>query len=206
MADPWPTIHEEREVLAKDLSTLTDEQWATPSLCAGWTVRDVLGHMTATAKMTPPKFFLALGSAGFRFNEMTAREIARETAGTPADNLAEFRRYAQASTHPPGPATSWLGETVIHGTDIRRPLGMTRDFPEQALVQVADFFKGSNLLIGAKKRITGLRLRATDAAWSTGDGPEVSGPLLSLIMAMTGRQAVLGDLAGDGVGVLRERG
>jgi uncharacterized protein (TIGR03083 family) len=206
MADPWPTIHEEREVLAKDLSTLTDEQWATPSLCAGWTVRDVLGHMTATARMTPPKFFVALAGAGFRFSEMTAHEVARETAGTPAQGLAEFRRYTRASTHPPGPATSWLGETVVHGTDIRRPLSLTRDYPEQALVQVADFFKGSNLLIGAKKRITGLRLRATDATWSTGDGPEVTGPLLSLIMAMTGRQAVLGDLSGDGVAVLRDRG
>jgi uncharacterized protein (TIGR03083 family) len=206
MADPWPTIHEEREVLAKDLSTLTDEQWATPSLCAGWTVRDVLGHMTATARMTPPKFFVALAGAGFRFSEMTAHEVARETAGTPAQGPAEFRRHTRASTHPPGPATSWLGETVVHGTDIRRPLSLTRDYPEQALVQVADFFKGSNLLIGAKKRITGLRLRATDATWSTGDGPEVTGPLLSLIMAMTGRQAVLGDLSGDGVAVLRDRG
>jgi uncharacterized protein (TIGR03083 family) len=206
MADPWPAIHAEREVLATDLSALTDEQWATPSLCAGWTVRDVLGHMTATAKMTPPKFFLALASAGFKFNEMTGREVTRETGGTPADNLAEFRRYAQASTHPPGPAISWLGETVIHGTDIRRPLGLNRAFPEHALVQVADFFKGSNLLIRAKKRIDGLRLQATDASWSTGTGPEVSGPLLSLIMAMTGREAVLGDLSGDGVAQLRERG
>ncbi len=206
MADPWPAIHEEREVLAKDLSTLTNEQWATPSLCAGWTVRDVLGHMTATAKMTPPRFFLALAGTGFRFNQMTSREVARETTGTPADNLAEFRRYTQASTHPPGPATSWLGETVVHGTDIRRPLGLSRYFPEPALVQVAGFFAGSNVLIGAKKRITGLRLQATDADWSTGSGPEVSGPLLSLIMAMTGREAMLSDLSGDGVGQLRERG
>ena len=36
--------------------------------------------------------------------------------------------------------------------------------------------------------------------------PEVSGPALSLIMAMTGREAVLGDLSGDGVAQLRERG
>ncbi len=94
----------------------------------------------------------------------------------------------------------------MHGTDIRRPLGLSRDFPEPALVQVAGFFAGSNVLIGAKKRITGLRLQATDADWSTGSGPEVSGPLLSLIMAMTGREAMLSDLSGDGVGQLRERG
>jgi len=53
-SNPWPLIHAEREALAADLAMLTDEQWATRSLCADWTVRDVLGHMTATAKMTPP--------------------------------------------------------------------------------------------------------------------------------------------------------
>jgi hypothetical protein len=41
---------------------------------------------------------------------------------------------------------------------------------------VADFYAGSNMLIGAKNRITGLKLRATDAAWSHGDGPEAAGP------------------------------
>jgi uncharacterized protein (TIGR03083 family) len=206
MADPWPLIHSEREALAGDLATVTDEQWGTPSLCAGWSVRDVLGHMTATAKMTPPAFFVAMAGAGFRFNTMTARRVARETADTPADGLAEFRRYTQATSHPPGPPQAWLGETVVHGTDIRRPLGMTRDYPEPALVQVASFFKGSNLLIGARNRIDGLTLRATDTTWATGTGPEVSGPILSLIMAMTGRQQALADLSGEGVTVLRERG
>jgi len=52
---PWPLIHAEREALIADLGTLTDGQWATQSLCAEWTVRDVIGHMIATAaKMTPP--------------------------------------------------------------------------------------------------------------------------------------------------------
>jgi uncharacterized protein (TIGR03083 family) len=206
MTDPWPLIHTEREVLAADLDSITDEQWATPSLCAEWSVRDVLGHMTATAKMTPPAFFLAMANAGFRFNTMTARAVAKETAGTPAQGLAEFRHYTQASTHPPGPVETWLSETVVHGTDIRRPLGLTRDYPEQTLIEVADFAKHTNVLLGAKKRIEGLSLRATDANWSTGSGPEVSGPLLSLIMAMTGRSAALADLSGDGVAVLRERG
>src|SRR5207245_1439141 len=48
---PWPLIHAEREALIADLGTLTDQQWATRSLCGAWTVRDVLGHMTAIAKM-----------------------------------------------------------------------------------------------------------------------------------------------------------
>jgi hypothetical protein len=70
---------------------------------------------------------------------------------------------------------------------------------------VADFFKGSNLLIGSKNRIAGLTLRATDADWRTGAGPEVSGPLLSLVLAMTGRAAALADLSGDGLATLRSR-
>jgi uncharacterized protein (TIGR03083 family) len=202
---PWPLIHAERSALAADLASLTDQQWATPSLCTAWTVRDVLGHMTATAKMTPPKFFAALAGSGFRFNEMSAKGIAQETTGTPAQGLAEFRGQLTATTHPPGPAESMLGEAVIHSEDIRRPLGITRDYPLEAVTRVADFFKGSNLLIGSKKRIAGLKLRATDAEWSSGAGPEVSGPLLSLVLAMTGRAAALDDLSGDGVATLRQR-
>jgi hypothetical protein len=76
-------------------------------------------------------------------------------------------------------------------------------YPTDAVVQVADFYKGSNLIIGAKKRIEGLRLRATDTDWSHGDGPEVSGPIMSLVMAMTGREVT--DLAGDGVTTLASR-
>jgi len=72
-------------------------------------------------------------------------------------------------------------------------------------VTVADFYKGSNLLIGSKSRIAGLTLRATDANWSHGAGPEVSGPILSLVMAMTGRKQADDDLAGDGVATLRSR-
>ncbi len=49
---PWPAIHAERAALADDLAGLTDEQWATPSLCSLWSARDVLGHLTATARVT----------------------------------------------------------------------------------------------------------------------------------------------------------
>jgi uncharacterized protein (TIGR03083 family) len=98
-----------------------------------------------------------------------------------------------------------LGETIIHSEDIRRPLGIKHDYPADALIQVADFFKTSNLIIGTKRRIDGLTLRATDATWSHGTGPEVSGPMLSLVMAMTGRKPALEDLSGEGVATLRDR-
>ena len=67
------------------------------------------------------------------------------------------------------------------------------------------FFKGSNLVIGSKKRVAGLKLNATDADWTHGDGPEVSGPMISLLMAMTGRKAAIDDLKGEGVETLRSR-
>jgi uncharacterized protein (TIGR03083 family) len=203
---PWPLIHAERESLIADLGTLTDQQWATQSLCDDWTVRDVLGHMTATAKMTPPAFFAALAGAGFRFNAMNAKNISREATPNPSDGLAEFRRHLKDTTHPPGPVEAMLGEAVIHSADIRRPLGMSREYPEEALTRIADFFKGSNLLIGAKRRIAGLTLRATDTGWTTGSGPEVTGPHLSLVLAMTGRSAALADLSGEGLATLRSRG
>jgi hypothetical protein len=98
-----------------------------------------------------------------------------------------------------------LGEIVVHGEDIRRPLGLGHHFAEGALVAVADNYTKTNLLIGSKRRIAGLRLRASDCDWVHGDGPDVSGPLASLILAMAGRTAAQDDLAGDGLATLKGR-
>lgn len=204
-ADPWPTIHSERAALAADLETLSPEQWSTASLCPGWSVHDALGHMTATAKLSPAQFFVHLAGSGFRFNTMAAKDIARETAGTPAQTLVAFRGQTESTTHPPGPNDTWLGEVIVHSQDIRRPLGIAHTYPMDAVTRVASFYSGSNLLIGSKRRISGLTLRATDADWTTGDGPEVTGPALSLLLAMTGRAAALDDLSGEGLETLRGR-
>ncbi len=202
---PWPLIHAERRALLADVERLTPEQWSTPSLCAGRTVRDTLAHMAATARMTPPGFFLRMAKAGFRFEVMTAREIAELNRGTAWDTVIRFAEQLDATTGPPGPADSWLGETVVHAEDIRRPLGIVHDYPAEALARCADFYRGSNLLIGAKRRVAGLSLRATDTGWSAGQGPEVAGPMLSLLLAMTGRPAGLPGLTGEGVATLAGR-
>jgi uncharacterized protein (TIGR03083 family) len=203
--DVWPVIHAERKGLAADLEALTDEQWSTRSLCTDWTVREVLAHMTATAKIAPAQFFAKLVASGFSMKRMEANDIVAQKGTSPGETLARFKAEVSSSKHPPGPTLTWLGEAIIHAEDIRRPLGMGHDYPTDAVVRVAHFYKGSNLVIGAKRRIAGLRLRATDADWSHGDGPEVSGPVLSLVMAMTGRKAATEDLSGDGVETLRSR-
>ncbi len=98
-----------------------------------------------------------------------------------------------------------VGEVVVHGEDIRRPLGIRHKYSDEALTTSADFYRKSNLLIGAKRRAEGLTLRATDVAWSAGAGPEVAGPLASIILAITGRRAGLADLSGDGLATLTAR-
>ena len=205
MVPVWPTVRTERAALITDLQTLTDEQWTARSLCSQWSVQQVFGHIIATAQMTVPKFFLGMAGSGFRFDRYIAANVDRFSAGTPAQLLATFRGMQDRTSHPPGPNDSWLGEMIVHAEDIRRPLGIHRDYPVQAVTQVADSYKGSNLVIGAKNRIAGVRLRASDTDWVHGDGPEATGRAIDLLLAMTGRPVGLDALTGDGVEVLRSR-
>lgn len=203
--DIWPVVHEERRALANDLTPLSEEQWESQSLCSAWTVHDVVAHMTATAKISPASFFPKFIGSGFSFDRMQAKDIAVERGDSGADTLSRFEAIIPSEKRPPGPKETVLGETIVHSEDIRRVLGVPHDYPGDAVQQVADFYKGSNAIIGTKRRIAGLSLRATDTGWSHGAGPEVAGPMLTLLLAMTGRKRVLDDLTGDGVATLRER-
>jgi uncharacterized protein (TIGR03083 family) len=203
--ETWKHIHGERSEMADTLASLTSEQWASPSWCAGWSVKQTAGHILAASEQTVPNFSKELIGARLRFSAFTERGATR--LGTlPADELVRRLRLRTTTTnHPPAPVLAMLGEIIVHGEDIRRPLGLEHRSPESALIAVANGWKGSNLLIGAKRRIAGLRLRATDTEWKHGDGPEVAGPLQSLIVAMTGRKAAYSDLSGDGLAQLSAR-
>jgi uncharacterized protein (TIGR03083 family) len=204
--DVWQMIRAERAALADALAALPPADWDKPSLCTGWTVREVVAHLIATASMTPPAFFAGLVTSGFSFDGMVAKRIREVVDSRSTGELVElFASRVDARTAPPGPALSWLGETIVHGEDVFRALGGYRDHPVQHVLAVADFYRGSNLLIGAKRRIAGLTLQATDAQWRRGSGPQVSGPAIALVLAMTGRKAALADLSGDGVATLAER-
>jgi uncharacterized protein (TIGR03083 family) len=201
----WRHIHTERSALADTWSGLSSDQWAASSWCTGWSVKEAAGHVLAAAEQTPPNFFKALTVAGFRFDVFTERDATRLGSLSPDELIHRLRVRTTTKNHPPAPIVAMLGEVVVHGEDIRRPLGLPHQTAEAALVAVADNYKNTNLLIGSKRRIAGLRLRATDSEWACGNGPEVSGPLASLVLAMAGRKGALADLGGDGLRVLSER-
>ncbi|MEU6727516.1 maleylpyruvate isomerase family mycothiol-dependent enzyme [Nonomuraea wenchangensis] len=201
----WPLVHAERAALAADLAELTDEQWATPSLCAGLTVREVLAHLIAGASLNSVRWMAGVIRCRFDFDKQVAMRLAEQLGGNAAETHDRFRRVITSTTKPPLPVVAMLGETIVHAEDIRRPLGIHHDYPVETLTRTAEYYSGSDLVLPAKKRIDGLRLVADDGPFTTGSGPLVSGSTLALIMAMTGRAAYCDELAGDGVKILRDR-
>ena len=204
-SETWRYIHQERRSLVDALGSLSTGQWAEPSWCRGWSVQNTTGHVVAAAEQTPLNFYKELVQAGFKFNVFTERGARRVAAAGPDELVRRLDARTTTTNHPPAPVMAMLGEIVVHGEDIRRPLGLEHQPAEEALVALADGWKNSNLLIGCKRRIAGVRLDATDVTWSHGSGPGVSGPLLSLVLAMTGRKGAHGDLQGEGVAVLAAR-
>lgn len=203
MNDVWDLVAAERRALVNDLATLAPEQWETPSLCDGWTVHDVAAHLVDNARTTKVGFLAALVRSRFDFDRLNAAGVARWRGATPAETLERLRAVVDRRTTPPAPLDSRLVEEVVHGEDVRRPLGIVRDYPQEAVERaLAHQLKTSVAMGGGKQHIEGLSLRATDADVRLGDGPEVAGPLVSLLLVSAGRSAGLADLTGAGVGRL----
>jgi uncharacterized protein (TIGR03083 family) len=205
VADIWPLVHAERAALAGDLADLVDEQWATPSLCAGLSVREVLAHLTAGASLNGVQWLAGVIRCRFDFDKQVAMRLAEQLGATAAETHARFRSVITSTTKPPLPVIAMLGETIVHAEDIRRPLDIRHDYPIETLTRVAEYYRGSDLVVAAKRRIAGLRLVATDGPFTTGSGPLVSGTTLALVMATTGRSVFCDELDGDGVEILRDR-
>ncbi|EUA92378.1 hypothetical protein I551_1071 [Mycobacterium ulcerans str. Harvey] len=204
MADIWTTIAAERGALADDLATLPADRWETSSLCAGWRVRDVVAHLCATASLNPARFFLGMAAAGFSFDRFTNGQLAKHLGPIrppPSTNSAACstrrRRHRPQGVVAGRDRVAWRRHPPAAGHPAYLLAG--------ALRQTIDFYRGSNLLSGAKKRISGLQLCATDDDWRHGQGERVEGPLLSLLLAMTGRAAGCVDLTGPGAQLLRSR-
>lgn len=195
----------ERKALFGELEGLTEAQWATMTVCNPWTVRHLVAHMTALGNQTAGNFFKGMITTGFNFNKFVAKDLVKHNQGSNADVLAGFAKTLTSAKTPPGPKYVPLGEYMVHGEDIRRALGLKATHPEAHIVALAGGYQTTGKPLGGKKRSAGLKLRATDVDWTHGDGPEVAGPGLDLIMAMTGRARALDNCTGEGVATMRAR-
>jgi uncharacterized protein (TIGR03083 family) len=204
-AEIWPLVHEQRNKLGDLLGTLTDAEWLAASLCAGWQVRDVVAHCIQTHLVTSRSLIGDWIGSGFSLQARNARGVARRRSMSPSDLLREYRATAGRTSVPPGQKMYPLVEAVIHGEDIARPVGRRIDVSPRSLITVAELCRGTEPILHSKRRSAGLTLRASDVAWSAGAGPEVTGPLASIILAITGRPAALDDLAREGLETLRAR-
>ncbi|MEV5262433.1 maleylpyruvate isomerase family mycothiol-dependent enzyme [Streptomyces anulatus] len=199
----WRMVHAERAALADDLARLDTGQWDAPSLCEGWTVRDVTAHLVDTARTTRIGFVAGLVRARFDFDRQNARGVERERGASPQETLERLRRVASRTTTPPAPLDTRLVEEVVHGEDIRRAVGLVRSYPQEAVVRALRLQARTPASFGgAKELVARVRLTATDADLSIGEGPGVTGPVLSLLLAVSGRRAALGELDGPGLSVL----
>lgn len=195
----WRFIDGERTALADQLGTLSPEEWETPSLCAGLSVREVLAHLTVSGAVSGPSWFVGVVRARFDFDKQVDQRLREQLGEGPQETLDRFRVTSASRTSPPLPKLALLGEMVVHGEDIRRPLGLVREYPPAVLVAVAEYYARSDQVVVARRRVRGLRLEADDTEFRAGSGPLVRGSTLALIMAMTGRKDYCADLAGFGV-------
>ena len=144
-------------------------------------------------------------ASGFSFNALMERDARNRVTLGPDQLIERLSDRTSTTNHPPAPVMAMLGEVVVHGEDIRRPLGLTGTVSDDAATACLQMYTKASFPVGGRKRIGGLRLVATDTGWSYGTGPEVSGDAMSLLLAMTGRAAGLEGLGGDGFAAFSER-
>ncbi|MEI7058372.1 maleylpyruvate isomerase family mycothiol-dependent enzyme [Nocardioides sp. CCNWLW239] len=194
----------ERDALVDDLRSLSPEQWRSATLCGDWDVEEVVAHLGAASRLSFLGWLRSM--IGARFDpDVHNRRRLEEFRGASAEETLQRFAVSGPIAVPSAENPAWLGEMIVHGEDIRRPLGIQHDPDAEGLLAVARFFATKDFAVNSKSLVAGLRLRALDAEFVTGDGPEVSGRLLDLVMAMAGRGEVLDDLKGDGVAELRHR-
>ncbi|MFC8045382.1 maleylpyruvate isomerase family mycothiol-dependent enzyme [Nocardia sp. NPDC057353] len=203
----WRIIAEQRRAIAELLAGLAQAEWDRPSLCAGWRIREVAAHVAVTPDPPPLGVILATAvRAGGNYNRMVDR-LTRRSSGRPTDEIvASLRAHADSRRLPA--LTNYrniLMDTLVHGQDMAIPLGRALRVDPEAAAAAAAHAVTVGRPVFDPHRLDGIGLCADDAGWRHGAGPEIRGPALALLLAITGRTARLDELSGPGVALLAAR-
>jgi uncharacterized protein (TIGR03083 family) len=197
---------EQRRACADLIETLDDAQLATLSLCGEWDVRTVAAHLTVPLLVPTLKFARAALRHRGSFDRTNAA-LAKQMATTPVPRIAaNLRAHAESRYTPPvGGPRAPLTDLLIHGGDVRIPLGLPFDPPVDAVETALDFLTGLAIGFVPRGRLKDIRIAPTDSPRRWGSGAEISGRAADLMMAASGRRATLDELAGPGLDVIAAR-
>ena len=182
----WEHIDAERAWTADLLESLPAEDWQRPSLCAGWTVRDVGAHLTFAHTPVRDLLWPAL-RAGFRY-DVLVRDTALRSPLTHAEMVARLRRFL-GSRRRVAFITDLepLIDILVHNQDIARPLGVDHPIPPDAAAAAADRVLGTPAPIRRWTPPRNIRFVATDTEWAFGNGHEVHATMGTHLLTLTGR-------------------
>ncbi len=133
--------------------------------------------------------------------DRTMGKAAKRLRSTSVPELAErLRMAAERHFHLPGSTEAMgLADVLVHGADAFRPVGLGVDAPPSDAGPALDaLWKSGRVVVHAVPH-RGRRLVATDLDWSRGNGPEVRGRAIDLLLFVANRRQVLPDLEGPGL-------
>ncbi|MFI9256045.1 maleylpyruvate isomerase family mycothiol-dependent enzyme [Streptomyces sp. NPDC053069] len=192
-------IAAERRELADLFDALRVDDWHAPSLCTGWTVREVVAHMSMGFRLSLPATLGELLRARGNLHRMTDRVARRDAAAHSTTELSAFLRdHAHHPWTPPvGGLPAALGHDVVHGLDVTAALGLDRRVPADRLRILLDAIQPRGLKFFGVD-LTGVRLCAEDMDWSYGSGADpVYGTAQDLLLLAFGRRLPPGRLRGE---------
>lgn len=191
------------------LDAIDETEWDADSLCEGWRVRDVVGHILAGTTVSVPRVMLSVAASGFRVDKVVAKKSREMGSAQTVDELRTMFEQETTRAKLRGvaglqPAKVLAADSATHLLDISVPLDRPSGLTPERKAAVLDLLLQINGW-GTKKRAKGLHLSATDIGWNGGEGADVSGSAEALILTLGGRRAKADELSGDGAQLLRSR-
>ncbi len=204
----WTAIDAQRLRTVAFLLDLDASEWDRPSLCDGWRVRDVAAHMGMHGMSIGAMLPAMLKHPGSLNHVIHASAVDRARSRSTRELIDDINRLVGTRTHNVGVTDlEALVDVIIHGQDMAIPVGRVVAVDGAAARAAADQIWGYAATARGRRmsrvfRPSGYahhRLTAIDVDWTVGDGPEIRGPIMALVLAMTGRAALLDQLSGPGV-------
>jgi uncharacterized protein (TIGR03083 family) len=201
--DIWPAVAELRRRAATTIRGLSPAAYDTRSWCGDWRVRDVCGHLVHLAEASQTSMVRDVVTNGM-VPDRSLSQIARRLGECPPSELADrLEASADGRFHVVGtsPAVA-LGEVVVHGADMFRPLEIPWDVDPGLVVRVVPTYRWLRRVAFHARPLGRVQLSATDIEWTEGEGPQIRGRALDLLLLLANRSPVLPALSGPGLSQL----